>query len=253
VNDFNPLDLSDRKILITGASSGIGRATAVYLSKLGAKLVLVARNEDRLNDTLDKLEGDGHIYIVADLIESDDLAYLFDEAVSDGVKLNGLVHSAGIPFAMPLKFLTKKRLIDVFNINYFAFIELARQYSKSKYNKGGSIVGVSSIASEKPRLCQTAYAATKAAMDISVQALSLELIKNDIRINTVLPGMINTDIIQVSKNQGLSMDSVGKRQIMGMGQPNDIASTIAFLISDMSNFITGRNLFVDGGSFLYLS
>lgn len=249
-NEFNPLDLANRKILITGASSGIGRATAIYLSRLGARVVAVARNEDRLNGTLAQLEGNNHIKITCDLTEVDDMGSIFEMAIKDGIKLNGLVHCAGIPYIMPLKNLTKKRLLEAFNINYFAFIELVRQYSKNKYSDGGSIIGISSIAAEKAEQCQTAYSATKAAMDISAQALSIELIKKGIRINTVLPSMIKTEIMQKSYDIGADLDFLGKTQLMGIGQPDDVAAMIAFLISDMSRFITGRRLFVDGGRFL---
>ncbi|CAK7063338.1 SDR family oxidoreductase [Tissierella sp.] len=249
-NRFNPLDLTNRKILVTGASSGIGRATSIYLSKLGAKLVLIARNEERLNNTLKKLDGENHISILADLAELEDMSSIFDKAVEDGIKLNGLVHCAGIPYVMPIKNLTRKRLLEAFNINYFAFMELTRQYSKNKYSDGGSIVGISSIAAERPAQCQTAYSAAKAAIDISAQALSLELIKKGIRINTVLPGMIDTEIIEKSDDIGADLESLGKGQIMGIGQPDDVASVIAFLISDMSRFITGRRFFIDGGCFL---
>lgn len=247
---FNPLDLTNKKILVTGASSGIGRATAIYLSKLGANMVITGRDNERLNITLQQLEGANHIILAADLSEFDDMGPLFDQAIADGIKFNGLVHCAGIAYVMPLKNLTKKRLLESFNINYFSFIELCRQYSKNKYSDGGSIVGISSVAAEKADQCQTAYSAAKSAMDISSQALSIELIKKGIRINTVLPGMIMTEIIQKSDDVGADLDILGKSQLMGIGQPDDVAAACAFLISDMSRFITGRCLFVDGGRFL---
>lgn len=239
-----------KKILVTGASSGIGRATAIYLSKLGSCLVITGRDEERLDITLRQLEGTNHTALVANLTEMEDMSSLFDQVVNDGIRLNGLVHCAGIAYVMPLKNLTKKRLMESFNINYFSFMELCRQYSKNKYSDRGSIVGISSVAAERADQCQTAYSAAKAAMDISTQALSIELIKKGIRINTVLPGMIMTEIIEKSNDIGADVGILGKSQLMGIGQPDDIAAACAFLISDMSKFITGRRLFVDGGRFL---
>jgi NAD(P)-dependent dehydrogenase (short-subunit alcohol dehydrogenase family) len=247
---FNPLDFSNKKIMVTGASSGIGRATAIYLSKLGAQLVLIGRNEERLKATLEKLSGEKHILITADLAELEDMKDIFMQAVSDQIKLDGLVHSAGIPYIMPLKNITRKRLLEGFNINYFAFIELCRQYEKSKFSNDGSIVGISSVASEKGSKCQTVYSATKSALDVSVQTLSIELAKKNIRINTVAPGMIDTEIIGSTSDLGGDLEILGKSQLLGVGEPDDVAACIAFLLSDMSKFITGRRIFVDGGSFL---
>jgi NAD(P)-dependent dehydrogenase (short-subunit alcohol dehydrogenase family) len=241
---FNPLDLTNKKILVTGASSGIGRATAIYLSSLGAKLVITGRNRPRLDDTMQQLRGNGHLQIVADLSELDDMSPLFDKATRDEVKLNGLVHSAGIVNVVPLNRLTKMKMLEEMNINYFAFVELVRQYAKKKYSDAGSIVGISSIAADRPSQCQTSYAASKAAMDIAVRTLSNELAKKGIRINTVLPGLVRTEMTECITDYDLN----DKGQLLGIGEAEDVAGVCAFLISDMSRFITGRRLFVDGGS-----
>ena len=247
---FNPLDLTGRKILVTGASSGIGKATSIYLSKLGARLVVIGRNEERLADTFKQLKGSNHIKIITDLAELDDMSQIFDQAVKDGVKLNGLVHCAGIAQVIPLNILTKKKMIVEMNINYFSFIELVRQYSKRKFSDGGSIVGISSIAADRAGQCQTNYSASKASMDIAAQALSIELAKKGIRINTILPGMIGTEMAMRAQESGVDLDQVERVQLLGMGEANDVAASCAFLISDMSRLITGRRLFVDGGRFL---
>ena len=247
---FNPLDLTDKKILVTGASSGIGKATAIYLSKLGAILVLTGRNEVRLNETLKQLEGSAHITISADLVEIEDMSTIFEKAVIDGIKLNGFIHCAGISQVIPLNLLTKKKMVSEMSINYFSFIELVRQYAKKKFSDGGSIVGISSIAADRAEQCQTNFSASKAAMDIASQALSIELAKKDIRINTILSGAIAREITQRAQDNAIDIDKIKKAQLLGMGQPDDVAAACAFLISDMSRFITGRRLFVDGGRFL---
>lgn len=246
---FNPLDLTKRKILVTGASSGIGRATAIYLSKLGARLVITGRNQQRLEDTMQQLAGVGHLQVITDLSELEDMSEIFELATTDGNKLNGLVHSAGIAQVLSLNSLTRKRMTKEMNINYFTFIELVRQYAKKKYSDGGSIVGISSIAADRPGQCQTNYAATKAAIDIAVQSLSIELVKKGIRINSVLPGMIQTEMAARAQEGGVDLDQVEKVQLLGMGEADDVAAACAFLISDMSRLITGRRLFVDGGRF----
>ncbi|MGA3673627.1 SDR family NAD(P)-dependent oxidoreductase [Lysinibacillus agricola] len=248
--NFNPLDLTNKKILVTGASSGIGQATSIYLSKLGANLVVMGRNVDRLNTTLSKLAGNGHTKIVADFSEMEDMSELFGEVLSDGIKLDGLVHCAGISQVTPLNSLTKKKMLTEMDINYFSYIELVRQYAKKKHNNGGSIIGISSIAADRAEQCQTNYAASKAALDISSQSMAIELAKKRIRINTVLPGVIDTNILKSTSENGVDLELIQKTQLLGVGKPDDVASVVAFLISDMSRLITGRRLFVDGGRFL---
>ena len=141
-------------------------------------------------------------------------------------------------------------MLKEITVNYIAFIELVREFSKNKYSHGGSIVGISSIAADRAEKCQTNYSASKAAMDIAVQALSLELVEKKIRINTILPGIIQTEMTVRAAQRGIDISENAKAQILGMGEPNDIAAACAFLLSDMSKLITGRKIFVDGGRFL---
>lgn len=243
---FKPLDLTGKKILITGASSGIGKATAIYLSELGASLVISGRNPERLLQTKSLLKGIGHISIVKDLTTLEDASCMYEQAVSDGVKLDGLVHSAGIIPTIPLQQLTREKVRYIMDVNFYSFVEMVRQYAKCKHSNGGSIVAVSSIASVQPESCQTIYSASKAAMNASVQALSFELIKRHIRINTILPGMVKADSYNLEENELAELVS---KQLLGLIDSNDVAGAIAFLLSDMSKFITGRNLYFDAGRF----
>jgi len=249
-SNFNPLDFAGRKILVTGASSGIGRATAIYLSKLGAQIILSGRNEERLNETMLQLSGGNHQILSVDLSKEEELSPFFDQMVQDGIKLNGMVHCAGIPYVMPLQSLSKKRLSDVMETNFFPFIELVRQYVKKKYSSGGSIVCISSILSVQPRAYETGYIASKAAMNAAVTSLAFELAKKGIRINGILAGNIMTEMVQETIKEYANEENFNKvieQSLLGLGKPDDIASVCAFLLSDMARFITGRNMYADGG------
>jgi NAD(P)-dependent dehydrogenase (short-subunit alcohol dehydrogenase family) len=164
------------------------------------------------------------------------------------MKLSGIVHCAGIPFVMPLQSLTKKRLSHVMENNYFPFVELVRQYAKRKYSCGGSIVCISSITSVQPRAHEAGYIASKAAMNATVAALAFELAKKGIRINGVLAGNIMTEMARKSLEE-YGPDNLKRIEssLLGPGEPDDIASVCAFLLSGMSRFITGRMLYADGG------
>lgn len=249
-SQFNPLHFEGKKIFITGASSGIGRATAIYLSKLGAKIVVHGRNSMKINDTICQLSGSGHIALAEDLTSVEKMESIFDKITADGQKLDGMVHSAGIAPIRPLKSTVKKYLNEVMDINFYVFIELMRQYSKKKYSNGGSVVALSSIASVEGELCQTAYSASKSAVNAAVRTLAIELAKKHIRVNAVMPGMVRTEMFNKSVDEGSDMEKLGAKSLLKVAEPNQIAAPIVFLLSEMSSFITGRCLYVDGGRFL---
>ena len=248
--NFNPLDLSSRVILVTGASSGIGRASAVYLAKLGAKIVCVARNKDKLRQTMDMLEGEGHIMLSTDLSDLNNIEAMFKQAVADIGKLNGLVHCAGIPYVMPLNVLTPLHMDEVMRSNFLPFVELARLYGKKKYATGGSMVTISSILVEHPRANETGYIAAKGAMSAAVGSLACDLAPKGIRVNGIFCGNVLTDMVKNTvaelNNEEQLQKNVGNA-LLGMAEPEAIAGVVAFLISDMSSFITGRNIYADGG------
>lgn len=248
---FSPLNLEGRKVLITGASSGIGRATAIYISKLGATVVLTGRNEERLKETMSKLEGKGHSYVAFDLTDLNRIEVVFDAAIKDGAKLNGMVHSAGIPFVMPLRSLTPEAMQNCFTNDYFCFVELVRQYSKAKYCDGGSIVAISSVTSEKPVIGELGYCTAKSALNSAVGCMAVELAKKHIRVNGVLAGNILTEmavntLLQFG-NKELKDKQVQESLIGRWGTPDDIAAACAFLLSDMSAFTTASLLDCSGG------
>lgn len=248
---LNPMDLSGKNILVTGASSGIGKGIAVYLSKLGANIAMVARNEERLLGTLAELAPGGHTYCSADLCDLEGIEKMMDRVCPDGKKLNGLVHSAGISLTVPLQYLKISDLKNIMAVNFFSFVELSKQFSKKRYNdNGGSIVAISSISSRVPARGLTAYSASKGALESAVRAMSLELAAKNIRINAIAPGMIDTNIYDDLKeivNNSEFEAELKKRQFMGVGRPEDVAYAAAFLLSDQAKLVTGSTLVVDGG------
>lgn len=245
------IDLSGKTILVTGASSGMGAQTAILCSQLGAKVVLVARREDKLQEVMSKLEGEGHTYYSFDLGNVDGIEDFIKEMISETGPFDGFVHSAGISSTRPLKMIKPNILREVMEINFNSFVEITRCITKRKcFNSGLSIVGISSISSTLGNQTKTAYCASKAAMDAVVRCFAKELAPNGVRANTVCPGMIDTAIYEKFKdNAGDSYDAKMRmdRQYLGLGKPIDVANMIVFLLSDASRLITGANIGVDGG------
>ena len=146
---INPIELSGKNILVTGASSGIGKGISIYLSKIGANIIMAARSEEKLKETYNQLEPGDHSYYLIDLNNFNEIESMFDNICSDGRKLNGLVHSAGISRTVPIQYLKMDDLKSIMSINFYSFIELVKHFSKRKYNdNGGSIVAISSISSQ---------------------------------------------------------------------------------------------------------
>ena len=247
----NVIDLNGKKILVTGASSGMGAETAVLCSQLGATVILVARREEKLQEVKGKLEGDGHRCYPFDLSKVDEIEEFMKGMIEETGPLDGFVHSAGISSSRPLKMMKPNVLREVMDINFNSFVEIVRCIMKRGcFNSGLSIVGISSISSTLGNQAKTAYCASKAAMDAVVRCFAKELAPVGVRANTVCPGMIDTDIYTKFKaNAGDSYDAKMRmgRQYLGLGQPIDVANMIVFLLSSASRLITGSNIGVDGG------
>lgn len=250
---INPMDLTGKRILVTGASSGLGRQICITLSQLGAKVIMVARREDELKKTISLLDGNKHAYYAFDLFNIDQISELVSYIVKEHGKLNGYVHSAGLGTMKPLKSNTYDFMKSMYDINVFSFVEVCRNYALKKNNEGGSIVAISSAASVRGDKAKLAYCSSKGALDSAVQALAAELGSKHIRVNSVHPGWINTDMYKdyVAATGEQVISEIEERQIMGVAEPVDIALPVAFLISDASQQMTGVPVYVDGGRLIW--
>lgn len=246
----NYLNFENKTILITGGSSGIGQQTAITLSKLGAKVILVARSKERLQETVDKLDGSGHTFYCLDLSDTLAIEPAVKQIVDECGPVDGLVYAAGIDISLPIQLFKPEKVQEVFAVNYFGFIETIRQLcKKGRFNYGMRIVGLSSVASKCGDKIHTAYSASKAAMDASVRCLAKELADKGIFINTIAPAMTDTNIFKefYSKHGDEAKNELIKRQYLGIGNVEDVANAIAFLLSDGARFMTGSTMMYDGG------
>lgn len=244
---YNPFSLSGKVILVTGASSGIGQETAIQCSKLGATVVITARNQSRLQETFDKLEGEGHMQIIADLTNSEDLQRLVEEVPV----LDGCVNNAGIQKYLPTPFINEEDLMKILQTNTIAPIMLTRTLvKKKKIRKGGSVVFTSSLAGNyKSSPGNAMYSTSKGALSGFMRNAAIDLAAKGIRCNAVNPGMIVTPIM--TENSALTEDqwklNEKKYPLGRFGTPQDVALGIVYLLSDAAVWVTGTSLVIDGG------
>ncbi len=243
---YNPYSLEGKTILITGASSGIGQATAIECSKLGAKVVITARDQGRLSETYRQLEGEGHQQIIADLTIMDDI----DRLVNDIPQLDGLVNNAGINKILPIQFIDENTINNMLKINTLAPVFLMqRLLKKKKLNRKASIVITSSIGGFLTISPGNAmYGMSKNAINSFMKFSALEMSPKGIRCNTVNPGMVETPLIHKAEltEEDKARDIV-KYPLKRYGKPTDIAFGIIYLLSDASSWVTGTSLVIDGG------
>ena len=243
---YNPFSIKDKTILVTGASSGIGMATAIECSKMGAKLVITGRNEDRLEYTLEELTGNGHQMIVADLSNDDDISRI----VEGCPVLDGLVNNAGLTITATTQFISREKLTSVLDVNTIAPILLfQRLLKKKKIQKGCSVVFTSSISGIYCAvLGNVIYSTSKAAISGFVRNSALELAAKGIRVNAVCPGMIETHILDNGKIGAEELEIDKQRYPMKRyGSPEEVAYGIIYLLSNASSFTTGASIVIDGG------
>lgn len=245
----SPFSLTNKRILVTGASSGIGRQVAVSANEAGAYVIITGRDENRLKETAALLNNKNSI-IVCDLINDESIAKEFI-----GIEpVDGIVHCAGLVSPFPTAFLARKHIMETFNTNFIApvilnsFLQL-----KKKINKNSSLVFMSSISVDFPYEGGSMYASSKAALEAYSRSLALELVKQKIRSNCIAPALIKTPMYENAEknmiNSSMS-DLVAEKYLLGLGMPTDVSNLTTFLLSDAARWITGKKFTIDGGVLL---
>lgn len=237
----NPFHLRGKTILVTGASSGIGREVAIQCAKVGARLVISGRDEARLNETLAALVGSDHRAVLADLTEQQQLHALVEQAGA----IDGVVHGAGTHGKVPVRLISESSLDRVFSTNFNAPVLLTQRllYQKN-IRDGGSILFISSIAAHTGTVGMGVYSASKTALIGLIRCLALEVAKRGIRANALSPGLVDTPLVNVDRAW---LDEQSKKYPLGIGQPEDIAYAAIYFLSDASRKITGISFNMDGG------
>lgn len=245
------LDFAGRWVVVTGASSGIGRAIAVELSRHGASVVLVARDATRLAETASLLGGAAHRIIAMDLAELGGIAAAVTALRKDIGPIYGLCHAAGVVATRPLQASTVDVVQAQLAVNLLSGLELARMISRRDVltADGGSLLFISSVYGQVGMAGQIGYCATKGAVASAVRAMAVELARRKVRVNALSPGLVLTEMTKQAFGV-LSAESVERLKAahpLGIGEPEDVARAAAFLLAPASRWITGADLAIDGG------
>ena len=246
----NPFSLSGKYIVITGASSGIGRQCAITANQLGAFVILIGRSQERLEETANLLDNKNYLLLSADITAYHETLNELEKLLS-GIKVDGIVHAAGISTTLPLRNITPEKMQPFFETNVFAAINITKLLTKAKFANpdGMSVVFMSSIMGVVGELGKTIYSLTKGALVAGSKSLALELAAKKIRVNCISPGVVESPM---SASAVYAQDEEAYNKIksyhpIGLGKTEDIANASAFLLSDGARWITGTNLIVDGG------
>jgi NAD(P)-dependent dehydrogenase (short-subunit alcohol dehydrogenase family) len=244
-------DLNGKLVLVTGATSGIGRAICQKTALCGARVILIGRNQSRLKETLVSLVGNGHSYFCVDITDYNLITKIIQDAVEKFGTIDGFVNSAGVEKTIPFKISKPSVFKEIFEVNVFAGFELLRIISKKNFvsSRGGSFIFLSSILGRLGQYGETAYCASKSALLAGIKAVALELAPRRIRCNCVLPGYVETEMLKrlFDLLPEESKETIIKKHPLGIGDPNDVASLVAFLLSDEAKWITGAEYVIDGG------
>ena len=245
---FNPFSLHGKTILVTGASSGIGQETAIACSKMGARVIVTARNPERLKETFDQLDvqTDGHMQLFADLTSQEDV----EQLIASLPALDGAVLCAGNSTTLPLQFGSREKFDEMFDVNFFAPVELLRlMYKKKVLQKGASVVMIASIGGTHSFMPGNGvYGASKAALNSVMKYAAREYSSRKIRVNSICPGMVDTPLIHRGTITEEQLAEDAKKYPLGRyGYPEDIANGAIYLLSDASSWLTGHDLVIDGG------
>lgn len=247
---YNPFSLEGKTVLITGASSGIGAETAVECTRLGARVIITGRNEDRLQETFSRLDrsfAQQHQMILADLTDEMNVARMVEQMD----RIDGLVNNAGVNRIKPVSFIQENDYDFVFRNNYFTGLSLIRFLLKKKrFNRNSSIVFTSSVSAFFNAPGRALYASSKAALTSLMRSVAVELAEKGIRANAVHPGLVDTRLAHESLTEDERNNAMLEYPLKRLGRPEEIAWAIIYLLSDASSWVTGSSLIVDGGFML---
>lgn len=247
---YNPFSLKGKNIIITGASSGIGRQCAISCSQMGANIILVDINGEGLKKTLSLMKLNNHMLIEQDITDYDSVESHINSVVMKIGKINGFIHSAGVEATFPLNTLKSEKFEKVYSVNVISAFNIARFISKKKYiGEKASFVFISSIMAMYGQPGKIAYCSSKGALSAGAKAMALELVSKKIRVNSILPAMVKSEM-SIALLESLSPEARQDIEAMhpfGIGDVTDVANACIFLLSDASKWITGTNLIVDGG------
>jgi NAD(P)-dependent dehydrogenase (short-subunit alcohol dehydrogenase family) len=246
---MNLFSLRNKTILITGASSGIGRATAISCDEQGANLILIGRDVERLTNTLNLLSNNSHKILLVDLTDFSALSTKLNSIFNEIDVIDGIVNAAGITSTLPFRIFKPKKLEEIFKINVTSAFQLTKLLLPKLNNKGTSIVFISSVMSNFGDKGKTMYSITKGGISAGARSLALEYASKKIRVNTIAPGIVNTPMIQNASykiDEKLYNKTIEKYPL-GFGEAEDVANCCVFLLSDASRWITGSEIVIDGG------
>lgn len=243
----SPFSVAGKRVLVTGASSGLGRAAAIAMARHGATVVACGRDAGRLQATMAECPGEGHATALGDLTQDD----VMDATVETAGKVDGVVHCAGISIPTPLRLAKREYVEAVFRTNYVAPIMLTqRLLAKGRVAKGGSILFLASSAAYRGVAGTGIYAGSKGALVATTRSIALETAKHGIRVNCLAPDLVETPLIETSgtlQGSGEWLELQRKLHPLGLGRPEDIANAAIYFLSDASRWITGTSLLMDGG------
>ncbi len=245
------LTLKNKNIIVTGASSGIGRQCAVTLSQLDANIILIARNEERLKETYQQLKKGNHLYYSQDITDYEVIEQLISKVAEEHGKIFGFVHSAGIEKTLPFRNMKPLYYEELYAVNVIAGFEIARVIAKKQNieESGASFIYIASVMGILGQVGKVGYCSSKGALIAGSRAMSLELAVKNIRVNSILPGIVETELVlkMFESYSDEAIRAIKDMHPLGLGNAADVANMCAFLISDHARWITGSNIVIDGG------
>lgn len=244
---INPFAIENKIILVTGATSGIGKATALLCSRMNARVIVIGRNKERLDNLMAELEGEGHLAYNFDLTQPE----AWSSMISEIPEIDGIANCVGIANMNPFQFVSKDEMQRVMEVNYYAPVMLVNQLLKAKkLKKGSSVVFISSV--DGPKIVHagnSVYSASKSALVGMARNMAIDLASKKIRVNCVLPGTTNTPMVRTgSATEEMLAETAQQLPMKRFAEPEEIANAIIFLLSDAASYITGTELIVDGGT-----